>query len=79
MNDRKELGSLLEDKFQRLGSQRKEVLDVPDDLGDSILEVLEEVEEEKDLPINHGDDAELSSWFIDFLNEPPTESPAQKK
>jgi hypothetical protein len=78
MNDQKELVSLLEDKFQRLANQRKAALDVPDELGEGILEALEEVEDDDDLPLNHGEDAALPSGFLNFLNEPPAEVPVQK-
>jgi hypothetical protein len=79
MNDQKALSAHLEEKFQRLASKRKQALDVPDEIGESILETLEEVENEEDLTINHGDDAALSSGFINFLNEPPMEGSTKKK
>lgn len=78
MNDRKALISLLENKFRRLASQRKAALDVPGNLGESILETIEEDSEDSDLAINHGDDAQLPAGFLDFLNEPPAVSPEGK-
>ncbi|WP_020569287.1 hypothetical protein [Neolewinella persica] len=78
MNDRKELISLLEYKFQRLASQRKAALDLPDELGEGILEALEEVEDNDDLTLNHGEDVTLPSGFIDFMNESSAEPPVQK-